>query len=693
MRRVLCYLNGPLLKVVSHQIGLLQRGVVLALFSSLSLVAFAQGGPVRKVTPGADGEPNLSRTNGFAIDTSDRNAARNFFNAVYYSGAGVRSQWNGSVTNCDAGATAPEFQETVRTRINFFRAMAGVPADIEFDPGLSAKARQAALMVSANASVEHDPPPSFSCYTEEGAEAAASSNLAFVTSGIDSIEAYIMDAGANHRVGHRRWLLYPQTEMMGNGDIDPADGSSVRRANANWVIDDNFGGPRPPTREGFVAWPPPGFVPYKIVYPRWSFSFPRADFSDASVAVSTNGVPLPVHIEQVETGYGENSIVFVPGNIDPAARTTYPKSVKDLTYQVMISNVLVGPMVTNFSYTVTVFDPDVPIPAVDATILTGSAQPDIGRANRYRTKAVADASSYDFRFGTLQAYRTVEFGDSTDNFIENTSGLYPVAQNRIFASSNAAFHLAHSMPSRPQSLTLKSILVPSWRSKLTFQSRLAAASTGQVARVQVSVDDGASWQDVYTQLGDGSQGEVDFSERTVSLDEFSGRAIRIRFEYGFPFGTFSYVAGADDHVGWYIDDIGIVAAQELSVHEVVNEAAPEFRFSPVEERTYYLDSRPRFYEQFTGEWTAGSIVNAVQLSEPAEVRITAIRVIGTVTEIEFESSNTTPGASFQLEQAADLSAGWTAAPTVVMDQSETGSQPVFRLNSNDRARFFRVTLE
>ena len=657
------------------------------------MAALAQSGPFRNFTPAADGEANLSRTNGFALDTTERNAVRNFFNAVYNSGAGVRSQWNGSVTNCDAGATSPEFQEAVRTRINFFRAMAGAPADIQFDPALSAKARRAALLVSANGSVAHEPPPSFSCYSEEGAEAAASSNLAFVTSGLDSIEAYIMDAGANHRVGHRRWLLYPQTELMGNGDIDPADGSNERRANANWVIDDKFGAPRPPTRDGFVAWPPPGFVPYKIVFPRWSFSFPNADFSGAQVTVTTNEVQLPIHIEPIELGFGENAIVFVPGEIDPAARTTAPKPPKDITYQVTISNVVIGSMATNFSYAVTLFDPDAPVPPVDATILTGSAQPEIGRANRYRTKITANASSYDFRVGTLQAYRTVESGETTGDFVENSSGLYPVAQSSIFASSNAAFHLAHSMPSRPHSLTLKSILVPSWRSKLSFKSRLAAASTGQVARVQVSLDDGSSWKDVYTQVGDGTLGELEFTERTISLGDYDGRAIRIRFEYGFPFGTFSYIPGADDHIGWYIDDIAVMAAQELVVHDVFNEPAPEFRLSPLEERTYYLDSRPRFYETFTGEWTAGSIVNAVQPSEPTEVRITAIRMAGMATEIEFESSNTNPAATFQLEQATDLSSGWTVVPTELIDPSEIGSQPVFRLNSNDRAGFFRVTLE
>ena len=67
----------------------------------------------------------------------------------------------------------------------------------------------------------------------------------------------------NAAVGHRRWILYPQTRNFGNGDV-PVNGSNYA-ANALWVIDGNFGGPRPTTREPYVAWPAPGYFPYELV--------------------------------------------------------------------------------------------------------------------------------------------------------------------------------------------------------------------------------------------------------------------------------------------------------------------------------------------------------------------------------------------------------------------------------------------
>src|SRR5438034_1286336 len=89
--------------------------------------------------------------------------------------------------------------------------------------------------------------------------------------GADAITAYIWDFGANNDiVGHRRWLLYPQTKVMGTGDVPNQGGFAA--ANATWVFDANYGGPRPATRKPFVSWPPAGYVPYQVVYPQWSFA-------------------------------------------------------------------------------------------------------------------------------------------------------------------------------------------------------------------------------------------------------------------------------------------------------------------------------------------------------------------------------------------------------------------------------------
>ena len=44
------------------------------------------------------------------------------------------------------------------------------------------------------------------------------SNLAIGSDGPDAETGYIWDFGANnYEVGHRRWILYPQTQIMAYG--------------------------------------------------------------------------------------------------------------------------------------------------------------------------------------------------------------------------------------------------------------------------------------------------------------------------------------------------------------------------------------------------------------------------------------------------------------------------------------------
>ena len=158
-----------------------------------------------------------------------------------------------------------------------------MPAGITFSATYNDKAQAAALMMSVNSQLSHSPPASWSCYTSGGADGAGHSNLFLGVHGWDTISGCIGDAGAKRRRRPSPLDPPPQTQIMGTGDIPPVGG---RTANALWVIDDHTWDPRPATRDGFVAWPPAGYVPYQVVFPRWSFSYPDADFSQATVTLT-----------------------------------------------------------------------------------------------------------------------------------------------------------------------------------------------------------------------------------------------------------------------------------------------------------------------------------------------------------------------------------------------------------------------
>lgn len=160
----------------------------------------------------------------------------------------------------------------------------------------------------------------WTCYTSSAAEAADNSNLSLGNKGPAAVDSQMRDRGAkNARVGHRRWLLYPWTRRMGIGAVDHYDVSAgVDGTAVIWIIDedswfdaDGWELPRPATRSGFVAWPPPGYVPYQVVWARWSFSYPGADFSAAKVTLRRGTTLLGVKREAPSGGSADNTLVWV----------------------------------------------------------------------------------------------------------------------------------------------------------------------------------------------------------------------------------------------------------------------------------------------------------------------------------------------------------------------------------------------
>jgi hypothetical protein len=300
--------------------------------------------------------PLVPRAGGLSIDPSSRAASRRFFYEQYQNAPCPDSEWDGSVSSCVPGTTADAFKDAVMHRINYFRAMAGIPADIDWNPGYSEKDQEAALMMSANGALSHDPPTSWECYFEDGDEAAGHSNLALGAYGCTAISLYMKDPGAgNEAAGHRRWILYPQTREMGTGDIPHGAGGWA--SNALWVVDedDPSRGSRPQTREEYVAWPPPGYVPYPVVYPRWSFAYAGASFGSASVTVTRSGSAVPVEIYSPADGYGENTLVWLMDNM--SSHSSWPAPESDEVYHVTVANVMIGGAPHTFTYSVKVFDP------------------------------------------------------------------------------------------------------------------------------------------------------------------------------------------------------------------------------------------------------------------------------------------------------------------------------------------------
>ena len=300
------------------------------------------------------------------VDVKDRAAVVAHFNANYNT-TNPPIGWTGNHAACNPGETSAEFKNALIGQINFYRRMAGIQDVALAGSTDNLGAQKAALLMSVNSSLSHDPPTNWTCYPEmtatdpKGSDYAGRSNLFLGTNGAESIHGYIMDpGGSNTAAGHRGWIFWPQRTEIGTGDV-PA-GSEATQANALYVF-----GAQSATRQtrdkisGYevVAWPPPGYVPYQIAYSRWSLEYPGADFSAATVTMTKLGCPNETSIATEIQNRGSR-LVWVPTDIvgyNPGGWGAYSKPDADTVYRVTANNATVDGVNVTFSYNVIVIDP------------------------------------------------------------------------------------------------------------------------------------------------------------------------------------------------------------------------------------------------------------------------------------------------------------------------------------------------
>ena len=500
-------------------------------------------------TPGTS---SPSAAAGFAVDRTSRRDVLAFYHTIYSASENYAAnrQWTGDVTAGLPGTTSVAFKADVLRRINFYRALCGLPADIALNDALNAKCQEAALMFSANSDIEHFPPTWWTHYTANAAEAAGKSNIAYGSHGPGAVDAYMEDYGSNNTaVGHRRWLLYPLAQTMGTGDVPASAGKP--EANAIWVIG-NFKSSAP---KKFTAWPNAGYVPNDLVPARWSLSYPGANFGSATVAMSLNGTSVPLQVvSRSISNIGENTIVWEPLSLDLDA-------LGDLTCNVTVSGISGTGVPTSQSYSVTLFDPfvlgeSVAISGPPAASLAGQV---------YTFPSLAQADAYELRVSSPSDAPWSEGAESDVGVIDSTSASYALRQSEVKRSGASAFHLTiPSFAEDFQSFEIARDILPSESSQAVFYHLFRYVTTTTRLSLEASDDAGSTWTELWSRNGSGSNSSRDwdpsFNPSSVSLAAYAGRPVRLRFVFETENSSF---IGHEVTRGVFLDDISVSNATEL----------------------------------------------------------------------------------------------------------------------------------
>ena len=601
-----------------------------------------------------------------------------FWHRYYQASEGYENRWDGAINLDNFSVTAPpaEFTKDVQRRVNFYRALVGLRADISFeekevfseeeDPWMvpagttkSEAARAAALVFDIQKYGGPDERPGFELthaldpmwegFTAAAWNAAFYSNLAGRLWGPGAIDAYMDEPGTatdtlfNRYVGHRRWMLFTASAHMATGDIPTIvdENGSLKRPGANvlYIIGDFSD-----REEKLVAWPNDGFCPAPIVSDLWSLSYPGADFSQAMVTMTGPNGPVILKVVAQSMGvphnsqggsgegsagggdekiYGDATITWVPSGLTDDFS-------EDVTYEVTVDNIQGGGP-SSHSYTVTIIDPNV---LLDLE-LVGVESPPVSGANYY-FGPVRGADQVEFEVSQRGELIGVEGAELNPQIIDGTNIGYDLMAAHEWESDNGikdeffkgtrSFRLAFAAQNNvPEYFELDHNYATTNGSKMEYQYRRGIMTNTTHMDVEFSTDGGVSWMKSNSRVsGINEDFDEKFSMEVVQLPVSD--SLRIRFFHSYEsdgLTGFNFVGqGAQFPIGIFIDGI-IFKKTEIataSLSAIVNAADQQVGFSKEGlgvnlemGETYNLRVRP-IIAGFSFAW---SPVKEIEVGEPS----------------------------------------------------------------------------
>lgn len=319
----------------------------------------------------------------------------------------------------------------------------------------------------------------------------------------------------------------------------------------------------------------------------------------------------------------------------------------------------------------------------------------VGVNNPIKIAALGGATAYRARVYTAQT-APVEGAETASNVTLATSPGYTALSTAFRFSGSRAFRLAHpDLDPRPefgrsesQFLTLNTPFFIKSGAQLSFRSLLGIAHSDEVAQVEVSTDDGATWAAAYTQAGKYIPGspvfEEIFSLRTVSLDAYAGKIVRLRFHF---VSDGLFYPPSDNAIGWYVDDITF-ANIDAAVNPAVTllDGSATFPFNPAAAGNYLAQ-----FQAVAGTrdfpWGPAAPVAAIA-NPPSLMMLKNIVVAGGSVTLKFiKASGAT--VAFGIESAATINGPWQREDSAVVT-GPVGSEYTATVSAAGSARYYRA---
>lgn len=242
--------------------------------------------------------------------------------------------WTKGPTECDGGTLPGWVRHDVTNRVSMYRWLAGLAPSI-INVQLEQRSMACAAAASWNVQFGHNIPASAKCYTPEGAQGAASSNIAWGNTSTGAIDAWVDDRyDITNTFGHRFSVLSEGSTSFGFGHY--AGGGSYGSASC---LAGGFGGFTGP-------FPPAGIVPAGVATMPWTIGGVSApEGAVPTVTEKASGKSLEVAIGKLGSlgGFsGPPKIYLERKGWEPQAGVTYVVSITGASAPVAYEMQVVG---------------------------------------------------------------------------------------------------------------------------------------------------------------------------------------------------------------------------------------------------------------------------------------------------------------------------------------------------------------
>jgi hypothetical protein len=329
-----------------------------------------------------------------------------------------------------------------------------------------------------------------------------------------------------------------------------------------------------------------------------------------------------------------------------------------------------------------------------------------GISNLFTFSTLPGATAYRTRVFPLRTMPVEGAEGALTNVSLTTFGGYATLSSMVKASGNNSFHLRHitdngsgDPTAHPQLIKFVNPFFVKTGAKVDFQSRLGIAFSGnqttgpgEIARLEISTDDGKSWGSIWLQAGTEQDKGPDNSEkvfnaRSVSLASYVGKLVMLRFNFDVN-PVVGWFDQSGDKYGWYIDDITITSAEEaINPTMTTLDGSATFQFAPANAGNYILQfAATAGARNFPfGPWHAVTaqpsppMVNMednLTIVSNGVISMKVVKVSGTVTTLTVQSAPTPAGP-------------WTTESGAVVN-GLVGNEYTIDVPMSGSARFYRV---